>query len=262
MGKGYYFNNAGRFRRINSGGASFSYLGDTLQDGTNLTFTDSLNAFSPQAYYLYNSTNGGSSWFARPTGLPDQIYGPTFCFTDPQHGYMATRGITNGDVWRTIDGGTSWIHASSFVASALHARGEIVLALNDSGMVAISQDAGISWMYESLGPDYMYPAEYVPEVTEDGELFFTAGYEGVILKRTTPLQAMKPQASGVVVYPNPAGDILHLTGISAGDEIVIRNLQGVCLLTRQGSEKIPLTSLPPGMYFLTVGPQTIRFVKQ
>lgn len=261
-GKGYYFNNAGRFRRINSGGTSFSYLADTLQDGTNLMFTDSVHGFSPQAYYLYNTTNGGSSWFARSTGLPDYIYGPTFCFTDAQHGYMATKGISTGDVWRTTDGGATWIHSSSFQASALHANGDLVLALNDSGMVAISQDAGVSWVYEPLGPAYMYPSEYVPEVTDDGELFFTAGAEGVILKRTTPLLTEELQSEPIGVYPNPAEGRIWIKGWRPGDRFTVWNMLGVCEMEVEGCGEIDISGMAAGMYLLMSGGKTTRFVKE
>jgi hypothetical protein len=71
------------------------------------------------------------------------------------------------------------------------------------------------------------------------------------------------------VYPNPANDILFIeaqntTSLQRSTEYRITNLMGQTLL--QGNltaetQQIDISNLPKGMYFLSVGDQTRKFVK-
>ena len=74
----------------------------------------------------------------------------------------------------------------------------------------------------------------------------------------------------LMVYPNPANGILfvetrHGTSLPDQNEYRITNLMGQTLL--QGhitdeTQQIDIADLPVGMYFINVGEQTVKFVKQ
>ena len=76
-------------------------------------------------------------------------------------------------------------------------------------------------------------------------------------------------AGALTVYPNPANNVLFVEtrhGTSLPDQTYrITNLMGQTLL--QGSinaetQQINIASLPAGMYFLSMGNTTQKFVKQ
>ena len=79
-----------------------------------------------------------------------------------------------------------------------------------------------------------------------------------------------PIDNGFTVYPNPTNGILfvetrHGTSLPDQNEYRITNLMGQTLL--QGiitteTQQINIAELPAGMYFISLGEQTIKFVKQ
>jgi hypothetical protein len=259
---GFYMNNAGRFRKFKlSGGiASLFYLSDTLRDGTNLHFTDSLHGFSPQWFYVHRTTDGGSNWFGQPTGIGEDIYGPAFHFATAQRGYLGSRDSTylHGGIWRTSDAGVSWSFADDFTAISLHAHGDIALAVDDSMNAAISIDAGATWWHEPLGLPLTSVAEAVAEVTPGGDLFVTTAYDGRILKRTTSLaQTDRFPERRWVVYPNPATQSLHMAGLPDGTQVSLFNLLGEVVL-RGASPTLNVDALPAGMYVLRAAGESRR----
>ena len=70
------------------------------------------------------------------------------------------------------------------------------------------------------------------------------------------------------VYPNPANNILFVETVctpSLPAQYHITNLMGQTLLTGNISaeiQQINISTLPAGMYFISVGEQTVKFVKQ
>ena len=74
----------------------------------------------------------------------------------------------------------------------------------------------------------------------------------------TDIDSMPP--SQIVVYPNPSHDILFVKGIDVNG-LRVYDLQGRLLLAEPGNQ-ITVSTLPVGKYFLQVGTQVVRFIKQ
>ncbi|MCR4847548.1 MAG: leucine-rich repeat protein [Bacteroidales bacterium] len=71
------------------------------------------------------------------------------------------------------------------------------------------------------------------------------------------------ETQGFVVYPNPTDGLLHVeTRLTTSlQEYRITNIMGQTLLTGS-SPQIDVSSLSPGLYFITLGTQTLKFTKQ
>ncbi len=71
-------------------------------------------------------------------------------------------------------------------------------------------------------------------------------------------------ADGIRIYPNPTSELLHVEtspGMSLPLEYRITNIMGQTLLTGT-SPQIDVSTLPAGLYFITLGTQTLKFTKQ
>ena len=62
------------------------------------------------------------------------------------------------------------------------------------------------------------------------------------------------------VYPNPTKDLIYLDGFDVGTKY-ISNLNGLLITTFEGT-KYSALNLPAGMYFLSQGVKTVRFIKK
>lgn len=71
--------------------------------------------------------------------------------------------------------------------------------------------------------------------------------------------------NGFAVYPNPANSVLYVEVLPMGQKYQITNLMGQTLL--QGyitseNQQIDIANLPAGMYFVSVGEHSVKFVVQ
>ena len=64
----------------------------------------------------------------------------------------------------------------------------------------------------------------------------------------------------ILVYPNPAQDVLMIQGAES-QTLRVYNLQGSLLLTQWGNQ-ISVGNLPDGTYLLQIGTQVVRFIKR
>jgi hypothetical protein len=68
-------------------------------------------------------------------------------------------------------------------------------------------------------------------------------------------------APALSLHPNPATDIINITGdMGYNDRVEIYTLEGVCLHRGRG-RRIDVSHLAPGVYFVRVGAESLRFVK-
>ena len=64
------------------------------------------------------------------------------------------------------------------------------------------------------------------------------------------------------IHPNPVVDEVHLTGLFNKDEgYNVTDLSGRTFLTGLADEKINVSTLPSGSYFIRVGATTMKFIK-
>jgi len=111
-----------------------------------------------------------------------------------------------------------------------------------------------------------------------GDALLTAWFDNagnLWYKETADITAYKPTGMeaarplpGCALYPNPAHDVLHLTGIRDG-QYTITNIAGQVLssgLINSSSPQLSITSLPDGIYTLTLKEgqkmQCLKFVKK
>lgn len=62
------------------------------------------------------------------------------------------------------------------------------------------------------------------------------------------------------IYPNPAKDILYLSGLNGGETVMVYNIAGLLLKTGKinnaGTSALSLNGLPAGLYYLKIMTQT------
>lgn len=68
------------------------------------------------------------------------------------------------------------------------------------------------------------------------------------------------QTTDILIYPNPAHDILIINGIKE-QSLRIYDLQGKIVLREYGTE-VHVSHLATGTYLLQIGTQVVRFIKQ
>ncbi len=68
------------------------------------------------------------------------------------------------------------------------------------------------------------------------------------------------QADNILVYPNPAHDILLIKGIE-DQKLRVYDMQGHLLKITHGTQ-VSVSELTTGTYLLQIGTQVVRFIKQ
>jgi hypothetical protein len=74
---------------------------------------------------------------------------------------------------------------------------------------------------------------------------------------------LKPE---VIVYPNPANDLLHVRVLNGSGKLSyeIYSITGVKVLegSLENSQKININTLQPGIYIIDASGQKVKFVKE
>lgn len=71
------------------------------------------------------------------------------------------------------------------------------------------------------------------------------------------------ESNSLSVYPNPAGNTLHIKGNGSNVSARIHDLTGKTVLSRVLSEsEIDVSELSRGVYFLKINNQTVKFIKE
>ncbi len=80
---------------------------------------------------------------------------------------------------------------------------------------------------------------------------------------TSPSAVQSVQNNRLSVFPNPASDLLTITGLNAPVNYQIINITGSVILSGNTIESIDITTLPMGIYLLRTDDNlTVRFVKR
>ncbi|MDR2805946.1 MAG: carbohydrate-binding protein [Dysgonamonadaceae bacterium] len=66
----------------------------------------------------------------------------------------------------------------------------------------------------------------------------------------------------ITLYPNPAGKLLYIQGISGKRQVRITSVSGKTLIDEQTDSPIDLSNLEKGVYLLSVEQTKIKFIKQ
>ena len=120
------------FFNLNDGVA----LGDPVRGGTN-------------TFIILKTANGGQTWAHvahEPVGGSGEVsWNNSWWWIDPQHGWF---GSNQNKVWRSVDGGASWLNAPTggdnsvgvSFGDALHG-----VAVHDVGVASYTTDGGVTW---------------------------------------------------------------------------------------------------------------------
>ncbi len=188
-------------------------------------------------YYdvIFYTSDGGHTWDSQldtlvypELGLSDGVY-----FADKNEGLAYGDG---GKIWRTSDKGANWYLDNSYPfiqGGADHFTKLTFPNNNTSKIIANVYMLGRIWLYEDLTS--------VEDNTNLENLF---------------------------IYPNPAGDFINISIDNDADllarEVQILDLLGLVVSKQEltdGNNRIDISNLPRGTYFIKVGDRVEKFVK-
>lgn len=182
---------------------------------------------------VYPALGGGYLVGGRTYSADGDITG----FRGQSDGWVIRIDDTGALLWQRSLGGTDYDDCSSLVQTA------------DSGIVVVgyasSDDSDVSGNYGGMDV-WMVRLAYSP--------------------LSTPQVPAPAGNKSLVLYPNPAKDLLHIISATAPQQIVIRDITGRLVYSRHtkgGSKDIDISALHPGIYFLQADDaQPQQFVKQ
>ena len=217
------------YSRTNDAGKTWNfYQYFPEKPANNFNFIDSLQgwAFSYRPYKtgnMYNiiihTNDGGKTWEKQ---LDSVIYPPfnlvSSCFIDSLHGLVMGQF---GKILTTSDGGKIWVHDTS-ISNIIYSMAEWVRYLTKKRFIVLN-DYGKIFMYNEDGfPD--------TDVKDDNT-------------GTT--------SNPINIYPNPATDFINISG-ETPTRTELYSIEGMKILETEYSNKIDISSLPAGIYFLKI----------
>lgn len=134
------------------GGQTWSGTANDFHTVSNRVFAlDANHAWSAnsQAEVLY-TTNGGMQWGRAVLYTPTANSQVTdVVFTDAQHGWAAVTDGPPGFIYKTVNGGQTWVNAGAPATAALRSiavvDSQTLVAAGDSGAILRSTNGGASW---------------------------------------------------------------------------------------------------------------------
>ncbi|MGE5480319.1 MAG: T9SS type A sorting domain-containing protein [Chloroflexota bacterium] len=174
-----------------------------------------------------------------------------------------------GDTWteRTGDlklGEENWVIAIKMVDDLV-----FLSTLKDG--VFVSEDRGITWKKKNEG--ITNRLLYISKFAASGDYIFCGSASGLYgpdgdaiyrAKISDFLSAPdeKKARQTLTIAPNPASDFISLTGFAPGDRIEIYSQLGVKVLeATTDEERIDVSRLPAGVYFIRGGGRIGKFIK-
>ncbi|MFH1052295.1 MAG: T9SS type A sorting domain-containing protein [bacterium] len=178
---------------------------------------------------LYRSTDLGENWELKKEGLPQyDLFVNSFAFYEDYIFIATGRGIyissNNGDTWIPKNDGI--VNIDGFFTSIVISGEYIFTGTNGAG-------------FGTKG-DKVYRAkisDLITDVEENGS---------------------KPLFS---IYPNPATNFLYINNQDVTGKIEIISALGIIVLECKYQNKIDVSSLNPGLYFLKVEDRITKFIK-
>lgn len=229
---------------------------------------------------VYRSTDGGNSWTAHPTTIPDGFF---ITFSDENNGLLAQ--ITTLDcstsppvfqfsVSRTTDGGITWEDATpannNYAITALKfvkGTSVCVMTVRSSNLSGgfytwVSQDYGTTWAEVGSGQNVSW-IDFVDGDTGWGGEYQMLDNKTAMFRYTgSPLSGLlapKQPEIEVNLFPNPTDGWIKLSVNSAPtSDILISIIDATGRLVRreamaQNQHNLNLSGLAEGIYTLTIG---------
>ncbi|MCC6837262.1 MAG: T9SS type A sorting domain-containing protein [Bacteroidia bacterium] len=217
---------------------------------------------------LFKSTDQGATWSVVTTA-PNISNGTVTSLCAINGGLLLT--IYGGGVHRSLDGGNTWTMVlggplGTLTNNMTRAYYEYSTAFVGGavGQVYMSSDNGATWT------DISETGINTGDVVQSIKIFSGNVYIGTntnVYKRVlTGVGINEHETAFFSVYPNPANDVLHVnlsdnreTAIQMfdvlGKQVFIKETNG------QSQDKIDLSFLPKGIYFLRINNKTEKIIK-
>jgi hypothetical protein len=131
-------------------------------------------------------------------------------------------------------------------------------------MAKMSTDFEYLWEFKSE-KDTVYDMEFRNVVNPGGREFYVTGfkdrYNYYIAKFEDPTSSVVEYDTNLSLHPNPSTEIINISGdMEYNDRVEIYTLEGLCVHSGRG-RRIDVSHLAPGVYFVRVGAESLRFVK-
>ncbi|MCC7233619.1 MAG: hypothetical protein IT242_11805 [Bacteroidia bacterium] len=206
---------------------------------------------------IRRSTNAGMTWASVYTSGGSALHSLSFS------GFTGYACGDNGTIAKTSNGGSSWTTQSSGVNVSLNGiyfyDPDNGIAVGDNGTIIRTTDGGAGWFSENAGAS----TDLYCAVLLSPFVGIVGGDAGLILRKTglsTGLLSQAPaftykvwnnalthelmvEVSGLKFY----GSLTLQIYDSRGKKIV------TCLSAKDGLNRFPVSFLPPGMYFCSLG---------
>lgn len=252
------------FRTLN-GGATWQAISPDTLNGYNLSdvyfyngglgfLTTTGNSNPSWNAKIYRTTDFGLSWQVVKE-WDDQHSFYKIHFTDAQNGFV---GGSNGRLFRTTDGGTTWTETVANPGNnitALWATSPGAIYSNVLGTVYQTTNAGAMW-----NPQLMTPSAIVTDIqfSPSGQTGFLIG--GTQIYKTTngggPTAVTDPTLQAQIkIFPNPASGVVQLE-YPVG--VTVQNLQlldvsgRIIRVFEKETKVLNVAGCVPGTYFLHV----------
>ena len=215
--------------------------------------------------------------------LPIPFGGPSLNFIDDKHGWIAGGNqILDSAGWQswtqviynTSDGGYTWekqrdtlfVGVPDPIIDIKFHDENFGIASSYAGFVLVTTDGGKKWkdgfVQDSI-PDYLFWRIESIQVPTSTTAFVIGNWDYIYKYTLEPTDVKEDpfKNSEISIYPNPAMDIIHITGNINNEPIRIYSLEGIKLIDCQSADKIDISSLVPGIYIVKVGSNVLKLIK-
>jgi photosystem II stability/assembly factor-like uncharacterized protein len=227
----------------------------------------------------YRSTDNGDTWdgFLPPKIPSNGQYGSYGFFLSIKNLIISFDGSYDSAILST-DNGDTWVVKENYPKIIRRFHDIISCGNNLYGIggvtegVFISRDTGQTW--SSFNKGLRLDGDYQGmKLSHDDKYLYAAylgngGGGGLYRAKMDDCEidfssdvAEQHEAENVNIYPNPVSDFLYLPKNSSNERIKIYSTIGICVSDFDPCEKVDVSSLSPGMYFVQLGDQIQKFVK-
>jgi hypothetical protein len=217
------------------------------------------NALNYAVLIVRYDSAGTYLWSARSDGQEQSASSSKLCLDDNGNAYVT------GEFSGTIGFGSTSLSGprkSAFVAK-LDRNGRWVLAGKIDGS-GTAEGNGIAITSDG---DCEVTGSFTDSISIGSRQLQSSGGYDLFLARLGQKESSvevdhdRPM-SGPIIYPNPAGDILHVKNASSRGRIQILSIAGVRLMETDDRERIDISRLPSGVYFIEVDGRVVPFIKE